>query len=172
MKFRIFTDGACSENPGPGGWAAIMNLKEGQVVLKGYETSTTNNRMELMAVVEVLSEIMKHGIEGFDKSKDKIEVISDSAYVVNAINDKWTVKWRLNGWKTTKGKDVKNRELWEELTSLLMSFKSDGIKVSFVKVKGHDGNVFNEAADEIARKQVEIAKRVILAEEAFEEAIS
>lgn len=161
MKFRIFTDGACSENPGPGGWAAIMNLKEGHVIFKGCEINTTNNRMELLAVVEVLSEIMKHGIEGFNKSKDKIEVISDSAYVVNAINDKWTVKWKLNGWKTTKGKDVKNRELWEELTSLLMSFKSDGIKISFVKVKGHNGNVFNEAADEIARKQVEVAKQML-----------
>lgn len=158
MKLRIFTDGACSDNPGPGGWAAIINLKEGYAVLKGHETSTTNNRMELMAVVKVLSKIMKESIDGFDKSKDKIEIHSDSAYVVNAINDKWTVKWKLNGWKTTKGADVKNRELWEELMSLLMAFKSNGIKISFIKVKGHNGNALNEMADKVARSQVEEAK--------------
>lgn len=158
MKLRIFTDGACSDNPGPGGWAAIINLKEGYTVLKGYEINTTNNKMELMAVVKALSKIMKESIDGFDKEKDKVEIHSDSAYVVNAINDKWTVKWKLNGWKTTKGKDVKNRELWEELMSLLMAFKSNGIKISFVKVKGHNGNALNEMADKVARSQVEEAK--------------
>lgn len=158
MKLRIFTDGACSDNPGPGGWAAIINLKEGYTVLKGYEINTTNNKMELMAVVKALSKIMKEPIDGFNKEKDKVEIHSDSAYVVNAINDKWTVKWKLNGWKTTKGKDVKNRELWEELMSLLMAFKSNDVKISFVKVKGHDGNALNEMADKVARSQVEEAK--------------
>lgn len=158
MKLRIFTDGACSDNPGPGGWAAIINLKEGYTVLKGYEINTTNNKMELMAVVKALSKIMKEPIDGFNKEKDKVEIHSDSAYVVNAINDKWTVKWKLNGWKTTKGKDVKNRELWEELMSLLMAFESNGVKISFVKVKGHDGNALNEMADKVARSQVEEAK--------------
>lgn len=162
MKVRIFTDGACSENPGPGGWAAIVNLKEGNHILKGYEINTTNNRMELMAVTKVLSELMSNGIEGFDKGKDKIEVHSDSAYVVNAINDKWTVKWKLNGWKTTKGKDVKNRDLWEELMSLLLALKDAKISIRFVKVKGHNGNAFNEKADEIARGQVEVAKQAML----------
>lgn len=161
MKFRIFTDGACSENPGPGGWAAIINLKEGYNILKGHEFDATNNRMELMAVVKALSKIMKEPIDGFNKEKDKVEIHSDSAYVVNAINDKWTVKWKLNGWKTTKGKDVKNKELWEELMSLLMAFKSDGIKISFVKVKGHNGNALNEIADEIAKSQVEEAKFIM-----------
>lgn len=158
MKVRIFTDGACSDNPGPGGWAAIVNLKDGTQVLKGCEVNTTNNRMELMAVTKVLSEIMNNGIPSFNKAKDKIEVYSDSAYVVNAINDKWTVKWKLNGWKTTKGKDVKNKDLWEELMLLLMAFKSAKISIRFVKVKGHNGDVFNEKADEIARSQVEVAK--------------
>lgn len=158
MKIRIFTDGACSENPGPGGWAAIINLQDGAKILKGYEVNTTNNRMELMAVTKGLSEIMSDGIHGFNKSKDKIEVHSDSAYVVNAINDKWTVKWKLNGWKTTKGKDVKNRDLWEELMMLLMAFKSANIPIRFIKVKGHNGDVFNEKADEVARSQVEVAR--------------
>lgn len=158
MKIRIFTDGACSGNPGPGGWAAIINLKDGKHSLKGSEVNTTNNRMELMAVTKALSHIMENGIEGFDKKKDKIEIYSDSAYVINAINDKWIVKWKLNGWKTTKGKDVKNRDLWEEFMSLMMAFKSAKISVQFIKVKGHNGNAFNEMADEAARGQVEAAK--------------
>lgn len=158
MKFRIFTDGACSENPGPGGWAAIMACNDGNQILKGYEVNTTNNRMELMAVVKVLSHIMSKGIDGFNVQKDKIEIHSDSAYVVNAINDKWTIKWKLNGWKTTKGKDVKNRDLWEELMSLMLAFKESKVFIQFVKVKGHKGIALNELADETARKQVEIAK--------------
>lgn len=161
MRHRIFTDGACSENPGPGGWAAIIPSDDGSIVLKGYEVDTTNNRMELMAAVNALAHVMKNGLNGFDKRKDKIEIHSDSAYVVNAINGKWTVKWKLNGWKTTKGKDVKNRDLWEELMSLMLSFKSDAVNVHFVKVKGHNGNVLNEMADEVARSQVKVAKTMI-----------
>ena len=165
MKVRIFTDGACSGNPGPGGWAAIINLKDGNQIMKGYEESTTNNRMELMAVTKVLSHVMEHGIEGFDKSKDKIEVYSDSAYVINAINDKWTLKWKLNGWKTTKGKDVKNRDLWEELMGLILAFKSGKVSLQFIKVKGHNGNASNELADEMARGQSELARQVTLSKE-------
>ena len=158
MKYRIFTDGACSENPGPGGWASIITLKDGNYILKGNEVSTTNNRMELMAVVKTLSFLMSNGIDGFNMAKDKIEIHSDSAYVVNAINDKWTIKWKLNGWKTTKGKDVKNKDLWEELMSLMGAFKTAKCEIRFVKVKGHNGNALNELADEVARSQVEAAR--------------
>lgn len=158
MRIRIFTDGACSGNPGPGGWGAVITHNNGNDILKGYEVNTTNNRMELMAVTRVLYHVMEKGIEGFNKDKDKIEIHSDSAYVINAINDKWTVKWKLNGWKTTKGKDVKNRDLWEEFMRLTMAFRSGKVSIQFVKVKGHNGNTFNEMADEIAREQVEIAK--------------
>lgn len=159
MKVRIFTDGACSDNPGPGGWAAIVSLHERTEALKGYEVCTTNNRMELMAVVQALRAVMG-GKFGNDIApvKDKIEICSDSAYVVNAVNDKWMVKWRLNGWKTTKGKDVKNRDLWEELMALLAAFKSAKYQVRFVKVKGHAGDCFNEMADKLAKEQVEAAK--------------
>lgn len=172
MKVRIFTDGACSDNPGPGGWAAIVSLHESTQTLKGLDTSTTNNRMELMAVVRALQAVMS-GKFGNDiaPGKDKIEVCSDSAYVVNAINDKWIAKWKLNGWKTTKGKDVKNKDLWEELMALLAAFKSAKFQIRFVKVKGHSGDCFNELADKLAKEQVEVAKRAKLAEDTFEEAI-
>ena len=172
MRIRIFTDGACSENPGPGGWSAVIATKEGTQILKGFEGDTTNNRMELMAVVRVLSHIMASGISGFNPAKDKIEIHSDSAYVINAINDKWTIKWKLNGWKTTKGKDVKNRDLWEEFMSLMMAFKSSKMSVQFVKVKGHKGVALNELADQIAKEQVNIAKSAIQAGNALEDAIS
>lgn len=173
MKISIYTDGACSENPGPGGWAAIVNLHERTVVLKGGETCTTNNRMELKAVVEALRAVMsgKFGDE-IVRGKDKLEICSDSAYVVNAVNDKWVVKWRLNGWKTTKGKDVKNRDLWEELMMLLAAFKDAKFQLRFVKVKGHANDHCNEMADKVAKEQVEVYRRVKLAEDAFEEAIS
>lgn len=160
MKIRIFTDGACSDNPGPGGWAAIVNLKEETQIIKGYEVDTTNNRMELMAVTKALSALLDGDVNGFDKTKDKVEIHSDSAYVVNAINDKWTAKWKLNGWKTSKGNDVKNKDLWLELMNNISRFKAENIHLRFVKVKGHSGDVFNEKADAIARGQVEVAKSV------------
>lgn len=172
MRIRIFTDGACSENPGPGGWGAVIATHEGNQILKGFEEETTNNRMELTAVVKVLSHIMANGITGFNPAKDKIEIHSDSAYVINAINDKWIIKWKLNGWKTTKGKDVKNRDLWEEFMSLTMAFKSSKMSIQFVKVKGHKGIALNELADEIAKEQANVAKSAILTGNALEEAIS
>lgn len=157
MKIRVFTDGACSGNPGPGGWAAIVHTFENMVVLKGYETNTTNNRMELMAVVEAAKKIVEGNVDGVDAKTDKIEIHSDSAYVVNAINDKWTSKWKLNGWKTTKGNDVKNKDLWEMLISLLYRCKKERISIRFVKVKGHTGDPFNEMADKIAVEQSNVA---------------
>lgn len=160
MKVRIYTDGACSGNPGAGGWAAIAYFADGSEELSGGEANTTNNRMELMPAVKSLENIIEKYDEGEISSKDKIEIHSDSAYLVNSINEKWVNKWRLNGWKTVKGKDVKNRDLWEKLISLIKELKSLQVSVKFVKVKGHNGNVFNETVDGMARSEAEKIKRL------------
>lgn len=157
MRVRIYTDGACSGNPGPGGWAAIVSLNENMKVLKGFESSTTNNRMELMAVVNAMKAVMS-GDVAINPQKDKVEIYSDSAYVVNAVNDKWTVKWKINGWKTVKGKEVKNRDLWEEYMALSLAFKEAKIYLRLIKVKGHNGDQLNEMADRCAREQADAAK--------------
>lgn len=148
MKLRVFTDGACSENPGAGGWAAVFNLKNGYKVISGHEASTTNNRMELMAVIKALQKAISKGI------LNDVEVHSDSAYVVNAVTKGWFVRWKVNGWKTTSGEDVKNRDLWEELDKLMKQMHG----FELVKVKGHSGNTFNEIADKAAREEVLKAK--------------
>lgn len=155
MKLRIFTDGACSNNPGPGGWASILNMSHGSKVLKGYEVNTTNNRMELMAVVKTLEKLL---IKNF-YSCNVIEINSDSAYVVNAINNDWVSKWKKNGWTTSRGDAVKNRDLWEDFIILHDAVKEAKAKVIFKKVKGHSGNTFNEMADEVARKQAILARK-------------
>lgn len=158
MKIRIFTDGACSNNPGPGGWAAVFNLKEKSKKISGRMQNTTNNMMELMAVVKSLEEVIR---KGFYRCK-VIEIYSDSAYVINAINNGWVQKWKSNGWKTSKGDDVKNRNLWESFLLLKEVTEDSKVKVVFIKVKGHSGNVFNEMADELARKQSMLAKDISL----------
>lgn len=154
MKLRVFTDGACSNNPGPGGWASIINLKDKSIVLKGNEIKTTNNRMELTAVVQATKKIIEKNFFHCDC----IEIHSDSAYVVNAINNEWIEKWRVNGWKTSKGDDIKNRDLWESLSTLLDAVKESKVSMTFKKVKGHSGNTFNEMADDVAKEQSIIAK--------------
>lgn len=148
MKVRIFTDGACSKNPGPGGWAAIFNYANECKILGGREEMTTNNRMELKAVIEALRLVVKKE----RKNCDEYELFSDSAYVVNSINNNWIDKWKENGWKTTKGDDVKNRDLWEEFEELRAKVKSLGICVKIIKIKGHAGNTFNELADKVAKE--------------------
>lgn len=148
MKVRIFTDGACSGNPGPGGWAAIFNYKDKTRILSGGEIETTNNKMELLAVVNSLKRIIQ------SKSETGFEIYSDSAYVVNAINDNWIKSWIKNGWKNSKNEEVKNQELWKKLLGYLNYAKANDLKIEFVKVKGHDGNTFNEMADKIAKEEV------------------
>lgn len=150
MKVRIFTDGACSENPGPGGWAAVFNTEKKCYTISGNELHTTNNRMELRAVVESLRKILS---KRKNKSKNQYDIFSDSAYVVNTINNNWLEKWKMNGWKTTKGRDVKNRELWEELNELIDNINRKRIEVTFHKIKGHSGNMFNELVDKIAKEE-------------------
>lgn len=153
MRIRIFTDGACSENPGPGGWAAVFNSEEKCKTISGNEASTTNNRMELKAVIESFKKILCKNREDVE-----FELYSDSAYVVNSINNGWIKKWQQNNWKTTKGEDVKNRDLWEEFTSLLDEIKSRSISVVIIKIKGHTGNTFNELVDKIAKEESMKAK--------------
>ena len=128
-KVIIYTDGACSGNPGPGGWGTILMYEENKKEISGGKKDTTNNVMEVTAVIEGLK-LLKYPCEA--------QIYSDSAYVVNAFNQKWIENWKKNGWKNSKKEDVKNRELWEELESLTKIHK-----VTFIKVKGHSDNEFN-----------------------------
>ena len=148
----VYTDGACSNNPGgPGGWAATLNYEERFDIISGHDVSTTNNRMELTAVVEAIKHLIKKG--------DNLIVInSDSAYVVNAVNKGWIEEWHKKGWKTKQGKELANADLWKTLYKYITS---DKIDVVFNKVKGHSGHTFNEIVDEEAKKEVEHAKRIL-----------
>lgn len=154
MKVRIFTDGACSDNPGPGGWAVVFNTDDRHRIFSGGEKMTTNNRMELKAVIEAYKKALTM------KNADEIdfELYSDSAYVVNSINNGWIDKWRRNNWKTTKNEDVKNRDLWEELSYLRNKTRSLGIWFNIIKIKGHAGNFFNELVDKLAKQESMKAK--------------
>ena len=109
-EVELYTDGACSGNPGIGGWAAVLIYKGHQKQISGGEKETTNNRMEISAVVNGLKKL---------KQACRVTIYSDSAYVVNAINNDWLTNWQLNGWKTANKKEVLNRDLWEELLDLL-----------------------------------------------------
>jgi ribonuclease HI len=144
MKIRIFTDGACSGNPGPGGWAAIILFPNDRQEISGFEEDTTNNRMELRAAVEALKLTLSMG-------HSKIDIYSDSAYVVNAVKNNWIKKWGSNGWKTVGHEDVKNKDLWLKLVDLLDRARD----VNFIKVKGHSGDKNNERVDKLARKEIE-----------------
>lgn len=153
MKVRIFTDGACSENPGPGGWAAVFNTDKECKILKGHEKCTTNNRMELMAVVKSMEKIYKSG-----SRKNTYEIFSDSAYVVNSINNGWVEVWKNNGWKTTRKEDIKNRDLWNRYLVVKDNLYKAGITLGIIKIKGHSGNAFNEYVDKLAKEEVLKAK--------------
>lgn len=152
MKIRIYTDGACSENPGPGGWAAVFNTENKCFTISGNEIDTTNNRMELRAVIEAFKKILK------TKSNNEFEIFCDSAYVVNAVNNHWIETWQRNNWKTTKGEDVKNKDLWEEFSKVKNEVCSKGISVTLIKIKGHAGNTFNEMVDKLAKEESMKAK--------------
>ncbi len=157
MKIRIFTDGACSENPGPGGWAAVFNSANKCRVLSGNEQLTTNNRMELRAVIESYKEILSRK----PKNNIEYEIYSDSAYVVNSINNCWIEKWQSNNWKTTKSEDVKNKDLWEEFAHLRKRARLLGVYIQIIKIKGHAGNTFNELVDKLAKEESIKAKEGI-----------
>ena len=150
MKLQIYTDGACSGNPGPGGWACIINLDKKIKKISGGKKCTTNNQMELTAVLMSLSWLLKNHDKLESNGYDCYEIYSDSAYVINAINKNWLENWQNNGWKTKEKKDVKNREIWEDVIKVLKR-----IDVTFIKVKGHKGVFLNELADKEARKQTD-----------------
>lgn len=144
---RIYTDGACSGNPGPGGWATVWCDGDNIIDRRGGEPLTTNNRMELLAVLEALKWISS------ENKSVAYEVYSDSAYVINAITKCWLQGWRMRGWKTSSGDEIKNIEVWKQLYNLLVKVQSTH-KVTFYKVKGHNGDPMNEYADKIARSEV------------------
>ncbi|MGH1352613.1 MAG: ribonuclease HI [Methyloligellaceae bacterium] len=136
----IYTDGACSGNPGPGGWGAVMIYGDHRKEIYGGEKETTNNRMELMAAIEALNAL---------KKACKVELYTDSNYVKQGITQ-WIHGWKRNGWKNAQKKPVKNAELWQELESA-----QERHDVSWHWVKGHAGHPENERADELARMGVE-----------------
>ena len=139
-KVIIYTDGACSGNPGPGGWGAILMYKETQKEISGNAPETTNNIMEITAVIEGLKML---------KFPCEVEIYSDSAYVVNAFENKWIYGWIKNNWKNSSKEPVKNKELWQELYSLTKKHS-----VKFIKVKGHSDNEYNNRCDELARNKI------------------
>ena len=137
---KIYTDGACSGNPGPGGWAAILIYNQYRKEMKGFEEETTNNKMELLAVIK--------GLEALTEPCEA-NVYCDSAYVVDALERGWIENWREKNWHTVKGTPVKNRELWEALIKL-----AGYHKVKFVKVQGHSDDEDNNRCDELAKSAI------------------
>lgn len=137
-QVNIYTDGACSGNPGPGGWAAVLVAGEYKKELSGGEKNTTNNRMELMGVISAL-EALKRPCE--------VTLYTDSQYIERAINENWLVSWKKKGWKR-KGGELKNVELWQRLDELISIHK-----VSFNWVKGHADNELNNRCDELAVRE-------------------
>ena len=140
-EVTIYTDGACSGNPGKGGWCAILSYKGVEKVLTGGEVLTTNNRMELTAVIRGLQAL---------KEPCKVSVYSDSAYVVNAVVNNWLQDWQRRHWRTAGKSDVKNVELWEQLLALLAVHE-----VAFNKVKGHADDELNNRCDAFARAAID-----------------
>ncbi|MCP4768521.1 MAG: ribonuclease HI [Gammaproteobacteria bacterium] len=138
----IYTDGACRGNPGPGGWGAVLGFREQRKTLKGYDPDTTNNRMELTAVIEALR-VLNRSCE--------IEVNTDSKYVMQGINE-WMLNWKRNGWKTAAKKPVKNVDLWQQLDDEVGRHDVD-----WRWVKGHSGVEGNELADELANAAIDEA---------------
>ena len=136
----IYTDGACSGNPGPGGWGAVLMYKDNIKEIYGNSPNTTNNIMEITAVIEALKLL---------KFPCNVKVYSDSSYVVNCFIKGWIYNWQKNNWKTADKQPVKNRDLWEELYNFTKIHK-----IEFIKVKGHSDNFYNNRCDELARNAI------------------
>ncbi len=143
-RVELYTDGACSGNPGPGGWGALLLWGEHRKELSGGEADTTNNRMELQAVIE--------GVRAL-KRRVPVTIYTDSVYVMKGITE-WIVNWKARGWKTAAKQPVKNEDLWRELDAVL-----DGHDVEWKWVKGHSGNPGNEAADALARAGIDTVRK-------------
>lgn len=139
-KVTIYTDGACSGNPGPGGWGAILIYKEQKLELSGYEAHTTNNRMELLAPIEALSRL---------KEPCDVDLYSDSAYLINAFQKNWLGSWVRQGWLKSDKKPVENRDLWETLLSFNQTHS-----IRWHKVKGHADNPMNNRCDALATGEI------------------
>ena len=137
----IHTDGSCLGNPGPGGWAYVARDMEAS----GHEAKTTNNRMEMAAVIAALH----------DSPLEPIQIVSDSKYVVDCINMSWYAKWQRNGWKTSKKKPVLNKDLWVKMLQSIDQRTTQGAPVTFAWTRGHSGQVENERADTLARQAAE-----------------
>lgn len=139
-KVTIYTDGACSGNPGPGGWGAILMYGENKKEISGGKKETTNNVMELTAALQALKQL---------KYPCEVELYSDSAYLVNGFSNGWIYNWKKNNWKTANKEPVKNQEIWEELYNMTQIHK-----ITFIKVKGHSDNKYNNRCDELAREAI------------------
>lgn len=136
---KIYTDGACSGNPGPGGWGALLCFPDGEREISGAEENTTNNRMELTAAIRALSYLQR---------PSSVDLITDSTYLRDGITS-WLSKWKENGWRNAQKKPVKNKDLWEELDNLLPHHR-----IEWHWVRGHEGNVGNERADKLATEAI------------------
>lgn len=154
-EITIYTDGACSGNPGIGGWAAVLIYKQHKKEITGAEAVTTNNRMELTAIIE--------GLKTIKDESAIVNIYSDSAYSVNAINEGWVYSWAIKGWRTSGKDDVKNVDLWKELLAMMKKHE-----VKFIKVKGHADNEYNNRCDELARGAIkELQKKLVIEELPF-----
>lgn len=136
----IYTDGACSGNPGVGGWGAILFYKDQMREMSGFEENTTNNKMELTAAIKALERL---------KEPCEVELYSDSAYLVNAFLEGWLTKWQMNGFKSSNKKPVQNVDLWQKLIEL-----NNTHKITWIKVKGHADNVYNNRCDALATGEI------------------
>lgn len=139
-KIQIYTDGACSGNPGEGGWGAVLIYGGKERELSGYDVVTTNNKMELQAAIEALRCL---------KEPCEIELFSDSAYLINGFNKQWLDKWKMNGWINSSKEEVKNIEHWKELDKLNKIHS-----ITWIKVKGHSDNEFNNRCDKLATGEI------------------
>lgn len=153
IRVSIYTDGACSGNPGPGGWAAILIASGKEKEISGFEASTTNNRMELTAAIKALEAL---------NVPCEVEIFSDSSYLVNAFLQNWIVNWKMNGWRNASKGPVSNEDLWHILDDL-----SQVHDIKWIKVKGHADDPYNNRCDKLAVEQIKIntAKPAKAAEE-------
>jgi len=143
----LYTDGACSGNPGPGGWAAILIYQDHELLLCSGETHTTNNKMELTAVIEGLKAL---------KPPCRVKIYTDSQYVANGINLGWANKWQSNGWKKSDNKPALNADLWDHLLDVVSRFDCE-----FIWINGHSGHPENERCDILAVKMSKIYSKLI-----------
>lgn len=143
---EIYTDGACSGNPGPGGWGVILSCDEMEKEFSGFAAHTTNQRMELTAAIKGLQAL---------KYPCRVKLYSDSAYLVNCFNQHWIDNWQKNGWKNSQKNPVENQDLWQQLLEL-----SRIHRVEWIKVKGHSDHPFNNRCDALARKAIDRGNQV------------